>query len=155
MTRLFFALLTLFFLNGPAMGGNSDFRRCTLAANTARGLSQHGGVFTETVLENGSSLWTSIGGIAQKDFASLVNSGLYKGTGKVDILSGVHGLPNGTTLAGLDLFHADVKAFGNIPGVQVHNMLDLTPAQISNLIRNPNTTIGGFCDSEAVLSLFK
>jgi hypothetical protein len=32
MTRLFFALLTLFFLSGPAMGENSDFRRCTIAA---------------------------------------------------------------------------------------------------------------------------
>lgn len=30
MTRLFFALLTLLFLNGPAMGENSDFRRCYL-----------------------------------------------------------------------------------------------------------------------------
>jgi len=34
MTRLFFALLTLFFLSGPAIGENSDFRRCTIAANT-------------------------------------------------------------------------------------------------------------------------
>jgi RHS repeat-associated protein len=125
------------------------------AANSARGLSQHGGVFSETVLENGSSLWTSTGRIAQKDFAPLVNGGLYKGSGQVDILSGVHGLPDGSMRAGLDLFHADVKAFGNIPGVQVHNILDMSPAQIGELIRNPNTTIGGFCDSEAVLSLFR
>lgn len=34
MTRLLFALLTLFFLNGPAIGENSDFRRCTLTAKT-------------------------------------------------------------------------------------------------------------------------
>ena len=34
MTRLFFALLTLFFLSGPTMGENSDFRRCSLAAKT-------------------------------------------------------------------------------------------------------------------------
>lgn len=33
MTRLFFTLLTLFFLSGPAIGENSDFRRCTLAAD--------------------------------------------------------------------------------------------------------------------------
>jgi len=33
MTRLFFALLTLFFLSGPAIGENSDFRCCTVAAN--------------------------------------------------------------------------------------------------------------------------
>jgi hypothetical protein len=32
MTRLFSVLLTLLFLSGPAMGENSDFRRCTLAA---------------------------------------------------------------------------------------------------------------------------
>lgn len=32
MTRLFFALLTLFFLSGPAMWGNSDFRHCLIAA---------------------------------------------------------------------------------------------------------------------------
>jgi hypothetical protein len=42
MTRLFFALLTLFFLSGPVMVENSDFRRCTLAAETA-------GVETRTI----------------------------------------------------------------------------------------------------------
>ncbi len=32
MTRWLTVLLVLFFLNGPAIGGNSDFRRCTIAA---------------------------------------------------------------------------------------------------------------------------
>jgi len=44
MTRLFFALLTLFFLSGPAMGENSDFRRCTLAAKGSAWTNLPGGV---------------------------------------------------------------------------------------------------------------
>lgn len=38
MTRLFFVLLTLFFLSGPAMGENSDLRRCCLAAKNTSAL---------------------------------------------------------------------------------------------------------------------
>lgn len=34
MTRLFFALLTLFFLSGLAIRENSDFRHCTVAAKS-------------------------------------------------------------------------------------------------------------------------
>ena len=126
-----------------------------LAANTARGLSRHGGVFSETITEGGASLWTSTGRISQNDFASLVNGGLYKGTGEVDILSGVHGLPDGRIVVDRSLFEADFNAFLDVPGVTVHNLPDLTPNQIIDLIRNPNTTIGGFCDSDIYLSPFK
>ena len=53
------------------------------------------------------------------------------------------------------MFANDVARFGDIPGVTVHNFPDLSAPQITELLRSPSTTIGGFCDSEFVLSPFK
>jgi RHS repeat-associated protein len=117
-----------------------------------RGLSKYGGVFTSTTNEAGGTIWTSAGTISQNDFAPIVNSALYKGD--VDIITGVHGFRDGTILVDESLYHADVARFGNIEGVTVHNFPTLTPARVSELLSSPNTTIGGFCDSESVLSPF-
>ena len=101
----------------------------------------------------GGEVWTSVGDIAQKDFATYVNSGLYKGN--VNIISGVHGTAAGTTMADISLFEADVARFGNLPGVKVFNFPQMAPGQISNVLRSSDTTIGGFCNSGACLAPFK
>jgi hypothetical protein len=87
------------------------------------------------------------------DFASIVNSGLYRGT--VDILSGVHGLASGEMVADISLYEADVATFGNIPGVTVHNIAEMTAAQIKSIINGTGTIIGGFCNSGACLAAFQ
>lgn len=79
--------------------------------------------------------------------------GLYRGN--VNIISGVHGFPNGSTQAARDLFDADVLRFGSISGVRVFNFPDMAPLEITNLLRGEGTTIGGFCDSGACLAPFK
>lgn len=117
----------------------------------ARGLSQSGGIFTSSTTESGGTLWTSTGTIRQSDFGSMVNSGLFKGD--VDIISGVHGFPDGTVVPDLSLFEADVAKFGHLDGVTVHNFLELTPEQLSGLLNTEGTTIGGFCNSGKVLGL--
>jgi RHS repeat-associated protein len=115
----------------------------------ARGLGQLGGVFTSTTNAAGGTVWTSEGLIVQSDFASLVNSGLYKG--EVNILTGVHGLADGTTIADYSLYEADVATFGKIPGVNIYNVPSMTPGQIGSVLNGPGTTIGGFCNSGACL----
>lgn len=82
-----------------------------------------------------------------------MNGGLYKGD--VDIISGVHGTAEGRTIVDASLHEADVIRFGDIPGVKVHNYPDLSPAQISDLLKKPGTTIGGFCYSGVCLAPFK
>jgi hypothetical protein len=118
-------------------------------AAAARGIGQLGGIFTSTTNAAGGTVWTSEGLIVQSDFASLVNSGLY--SGEVNILTGVHGLADGTTIADLSLYEADVATFGKIPGVNVYNLSSMTPGQIGSLLRGPGTTIGAFCNSGACL----
>ena len=84
---------------------------------------------------------------------TLVNSGMYRGN--VNIISGVHGTLEGTTFVDASLFEADVKAFADFPGVNVHNFPEMTPAQISELLNGPGTTIGDFCSSGVCLAPFR
>jgi hypothetical protein len=138
---------------GAVRLGFKAAQELSAAAKGARGLSSHGGSFSSTTNAVGGEVWTSVGQISQNDFATYVNSGLYKGP--VNIISGVHGTPSGATIPALDLFKADVARFGAIPGVAVHDFTAMSPAQLTDLLRGPGTTIGAFCDSGACLAPFK
>lgn len=105
------------------------------------------------VNEAGGTVYTSTGTITQNDVAPLVNGGMYGGD--VNVLSGVHGLPNGSTLVEPSFYESDLERFGNLPGVTVHNLPDLAPEQIAELLRGPGTTIGAFCDSGACLAQYR
>jgi len=122
------------------------------AGAAARGLSRHGGVLSSEANEAGGTVWTSTGRISQNDVAPIVNSGLY--SGDVNILTGVHGLPDGSTLVDASLYADDVARFGNLPGVTVHNLPDLAPEEITSLLRGPGTTIGGMLWGEGCCRRF-
>ena len=74
--------------------------------------------------------------------------------GDVNILSGVHGLENGSMIAEPSFYEADVARFGNISGVTVHDITTMTPGQIGGVLNGPGTTIGAFCNSGACLAPF-
>ena len=145
---------------GAAQGvnilANRALTNATIATgNTTRSLSNYGGIFSTTINEAGGEIITSTGTISQNDFATYVNAALYKGNGNVNIISGVHGDIDGTILVDSGLYKADLRRFGDIPGVQIHNFPDLSPTSLKSLLSSPDTTIGGFCNSGVCLAPYK
>ena len=61
-------------------------------------------------------------------------------SGDVNVISGVHGFLNGTTVSDLSLFEADVARFGNLPGVNVYNFSELAEGVCQNV---PNVAVPG------------
>ena len=99
----------------------------------------------------GGRIFTSTGTITQNDFRGIVNSGLMRGD-DVHILTGAHGLPDGSLVPASSLFVDDVRSFGHLPGVIVHDLLNMAPAEVSRVLNSPGTIIGGFCNSGACLA---
>ncbi len=145
--------VTIAHLKGAARYGRFADDAVEDAASAARGLSRYGGGFSPEANVAGGTMWTSAGDISQNDFASLVNSGMMKRD--VSIISGVHGTVDGAVIADTSLYLDDVRRFGHLPGVTVHNLSDLAPEQISQILNGPGTTIGGFCNSGVCLGPFK
>jgi hypothetical protein len=121
---------------------------------TARGIGRFGGIFSQTTNAAGGEVWTSAGLIEQADFAHIVNAGVMKG-GPVNILSGAHGAVTGEITPQLRFLLEDMAKFGREPGVNVYNVLKLSPSEINRLMNGPGTTIGAFCNSGKCLEPFK
>jgi hypothetical protein len=120
----------------------------------ARGLSDLGGVIEETGSNNaGGRIFTSTGGIAQKDFAGIVNSGLMRDE-PVSILTGAHGLQNGSLVPDSSLLADDTRAFGSLPGVQIYDINSMSTAEVQAVLYGPGTIIGAFSDSGACLARY-
>lgn len=107
-------------------------------------------VFSSKANGAGGELVTSNGNIVQSQVSSEVQRALYQNK-NVDILSGVHGFSNGTMKKELGFFADDVKVFGNLPGVTVHNLNSMSKTQIQNVMKNDSTVLGAFCHSGACL----
>jgi RHS repeat-associated protein len=146
--------------DAAAAAGAADGGAAAGAADAAEGggaLAGRGGAgsgsFSSSTNAAGGQVYTSTGNIAQNDFAGFVNSGLYEGD--VHILTGVHGLEDGSTIAERSFYDADMARFGDVPGVQVHDITTMTPGEINNVLNGPGTAIGGFCNSAACLAPFR
>lgn len=121
------------------------------ASGVLRGLSSAKGKFTKTINEAGGKLYTSIGEISQNTFKPIVERSVAKGE-KVDILSGVHGRPDGSRKAAKQFYNHDVHAFGDLPGVNVHNIERMTLQEINAMVtESQHTVIAAFCHSAKCL----
>jgi hypothetical protein len=100
----------------------------------------------------GGTVYTSTGSILQDVVGSSVNSAVNAGATEINILSGVDGFANGTTEPAPQFLAADQAAFGDIPGVTVHDYSSLSSDQVKDMVNGPGTTIGGFCNSGACIA---
>jgi RHS repeat-associated protein len=117
----------------------------------SRGIGNLGGIITSTQNAAGGTIVTTEGSIEQSDLEAPVYNALMYTQGPVNIISGVHGLPNGQTIPEPRFYEQDLKTFGQLPGVNVYNFNELEPEDIDTLLNGPGTTIGGFCNSGACL----
>jgi hypothetical protein len=116
-----------------------------------RGMSKFGGIMSAETTAGGGTLYTSVGGINSADVAAAINNAMYT-EGEINVLSGVHGFIDGTMEAAAEFFQSDVAGFGDLPGVTVHDMTTLSPAQIESMVNGSGTTIAAFCDSAACIA---
>jgi len=56
-----------------------------------------------------------------------------------------------TVVQSQQLFIDDVQAFGQLPGVTVHDIAALSPEALREVFDGPGVTIGGFCNSKHCL----
>jgi hypothetical protein len=116
--------------------------------------SQSGGTYSSSTNAAGGRVWTSDGRINQDDIRDVVNES-YRG-GDINILTGVHGSPNGTMSPEPNFMDADELEFYNgVPGIRIYNVPSMSDADITRLLNGPNTTIGGFCNSAACLKPYQ
>jgi hypothetical protein len=122
----------------------------------ARGAGEALGTLSRSATAGGGELITAAGTITQDHVAPFVEEAVRMGR-QVDILTGVHGAPNGSMQMSVAMFQSDVRAFGGLPGVTVHDMSELmySPDAIRSIVNGPNTVIGAFCDSGACLAPFR
>jgi hypothetical protein len=124
-------------------------------ASSSRGLNELGGIVSWSG-ENAKDgqIYTSTGTIAQRDFAGIVDTALMKGE-EVHILTGAHGLPDGSWKADPSMYAEDITAFGKFKDVSVHDFPSMTADDVYDVLERPGVIIGGLCESDACLAPYR
>jgi hypothetical protein len=122
------------------------------APRGGRGLSKFGGVIEETSTNAaGGRLFTSAGNIEQFDIDSIVQLALMRGD-DVHVITGVHGLPGGTTIPHPAFYADDIAQYGCLDGVFIHDLPAMTLPGLKAILDGPGTIIGAFCNSGECLT---
>ena len=141
--------------DAPARGraGGTGTKRSTPAESSAskRGLNDYGGSLDETSRNSaGGRVYTATGKIDQNDLTGPVQGAVMRGD-DVNILTGVHGTPDGSTIPHRPFFEDDMTTFGDLPGVTVHDISRMSDDEVQGVLNKPGVVIGAFCDSRACL----
>jgi RHS repeat-associated protein len=142
--------------SGTAASGGTYLSSGIANADATRGIatSKFGGILSSQANAAGGTLYTSVGGIGKDVVGGAVNNAMISGETNINILSGVHGLPDASRIPELSFYEADQAFFGNLPGVSVHDISTWSDEQIINIVNGPGTTIGAFCNSGICLAPF-
>ena len=138
------------------IAAESGTAQAALPSTAPRGptfTSPMGGSFSSRTNAAGGEIYTSKGDVNQEDVAGVVSYS-YRANPNINLITGVHGSPNGQVVEDPNMFASDLARFGNLPGVRVLHLPSMTDEDVYRLLNGPDTTIGGFCNSEACLASF-
>ena len=113
------------------------------------------GVFSPHNNSAGGTVWTSNGNINQNDFSGIVTNNAQFGNKQINILTGAHGDAKGSLFGDISMFNDDVKTFGNIPNVNIHNIMKMQRSDVNKVLNSDSIVVGGFCHSGVCLDKFK
>ena len=148
------ALDTLGFLPGLSLGFSGGSRAASSGARGGGRTAKNSHVWIDTENAAGGRVLLSTGDIDQSHFERYVNEAAEAG-GDVHVLSGVHGLPNGTRTPGNDLYWDDAIEWENVSNVTVWNVQTMSKRQLTEVLRSEGTIIGAFCHSAVCLNNYR
>lgn len=71
---------------------------------------------------------------------------------RVNLLTGVHGHPNGMLEEELGFLDSDLARWGGNPNINIQYIKGLTPDLVRGLLNSSDVTVGGFCNSAVCLA---
>jgi filamentous hemagglutinin len=122
-----------------------------LAGDAARGLSRVPAMISSETNSAGGTVITASGGAFGSDFAPSVDAALRGGETQINVISGVHGFADGSTMPEAGFLMEDLATYADVPEVTVYDYNQLSDSQITDMVNGPNTTVGAFCNSCYVL----
>jgi RHS repeat-associated protein len=108
-------------------------------------------LFYSVPTPRGGRLWVSTAAVLDEDVEPLVN--IRAAGGRIDLLTGVHGSPEGGLKPHAPFFNEDTVKYANPPKVMVHNVAELSDQELETILNSNSRVIANWCRSERCVKI--